>query len=394
MALKLPPLHYDHSMGVAPWVKHAIIEGTQWGYENRMAFLSYINERIPTPPSTSVQIYSMLGYKHFGQNTYALGPVLQHMLAKTSLKGVEIDEIKLPFESFYIAFEDCDWNLWGGDVTQWHQLTGAYVSYGCPNLDFKDRMNGITVLLWGKENENSRCVGDDATFWYTMDLTATKGSIDNEEIYDLETYLKDMLEDPDREVLEWNNGLDDRSEFQYLKPDVMFEKAQNPSNRRAELNTTIAAINRCIVNFLLYIQSDTADVGETVKTNTARRASLDKKYKKYAKRGNKRQQRKLAAKLATISEARITYIGQKIEKKARARGITGKSMRRSLGRMWRPGYYNYYWTGTKKDEFGNARLGTHKVRRWIEPYEINKDMARLVDSRIRKVVEPEVSATT
>jgi len=396
MSLKLPPLHYDHMLGVAPWVKEIAIEGEKWGYENRSAFISYIDARMPLPPSTAMSIYSMLGYKHFGQNTYALGPVLQHMLAKTSLKGVQIEEVKLPFESFYIAFEDCDWNLWGGDVTQWHQLAGAYVSYGGPDCKHEDRLKGITVLLWGKENDKSRMAGDDATFWYSIDFKKALAPILHEnlkeEICDLETYLKDMLEDPDREVLEWNDGtVGDGNQF--IKVGTMFASSPNPADRRKELNSIIAAINRCIVNFLLYIQSDTADVGETIHKNAARKAELTKKLQKYTKRGNQRQQRKIQQRLATLSEARITYIGQKIEKKARSRGITGKAMRQSLGRMWRPGYYNYYWTGSKKDEQGTIRLGTHRIRKWIEPYEINKDMARLVDSRIRKVVEPEISAT-
>ena len=412
MSLKLPPLHYDHMLGVAPWVKEIAIEGDNWGYENRSAFLSYIDARMPVPPSTAMSIYSMLGYKHFGQNTYAMGPVLQHMLAKTSLKGVQIEEVKLPFESFYIAFEDCDWNLWGGDVTQWHQLAGAYVSYGGPECRHEDRLKGITVLLWGKENDKSRMAGDDATFWYSINLDDAKLERTlnglapilhedmKEEIVDLETYLKDMLEDPDREVLEWNDGTvgewDDGTignGDHLMKVGTMFASSPNPADRRKELNSIIAAVNRCIINFLLYIQSDTADIGDTVHKNSARKAELMKKLQKYTKRGNQRQQRKVKQRLATLSEARITYIGQKIEKKARAQGITGKAMRQSLGRMWRPGYYNYYWTGSKKDEQGTIRLGSHRIRKWIEPYEINKDMARLVDSRIRKVVEPEVSAT-
>jgi hypothetical protein len=332
------------------------------------------------------------------------------MLASTSLKGIRQGDIKLPFPSFYIALDDCDWKLWGGPDTEWHPLTGIYVSM---NSCFGEK-DVMTVFLWGKENAKSRIPGDDASFWYRLHLDEIFGGTKKPELEkhltaalpsdtsvtaydengmddamrhntDISKSLKEMFNDPEQEVVE--------NHFSMHFEDNMFAspgtRALGDRDSKKYYNQVIE-VNRFIINFLLYLTAENADLKKAPNKDSFRRKEVEKKLTKATQRKNARQMRKLASKLASLSQARVTYVGRDLEEKLKGHaGITREYKgRRSLGYGWRPGYWNHYWTGSKKNASGEAQKGDKRIRKWVEAYEVNKDLEKLVDSRIRKVVEP------
>ena len=382
--MRVPTIHHDRLMGILPWMR-AMTESVDNSDPSQTEEI--VSRYVGFSSSSTYSALSMLGYRKYGQNSYCVGPILQTMLASTSLKGIRQADIKLPFPSFYIALDDCDWKLWGGPDTEWHPLTGIYVSM---NSCFGEE-DVMTVFLWAKENAKSRMPGDDASFWYRLHLDEIFGSVEEQEVAtppsrtDISKSLKEMFNDPDQEVVE-NHFSMHFEDDKFISPGT---RALGDRDSKKYYKQMIE-VNRFIINFLLYLTAENADLKDAPNKDSLRRKEVTKKLIKATQRKNARQMRKLASKLAALSQARVTYVGRELEEKLKGHaGITREYKgRRSLGYGWRPGYWNHYWTGSKKNASGEAQKGDKRIRKWVEAYEVNKDLEKLVDSRIRKVVEP------
>ena len=109
-------------------------------------------------------------YKHAvqGQQTFIVGENLHRMLRDTSLKGVLFEDIKLPYETFYIDFPKGIYKIWGGDRTQWHDVMGIYVR---KTLYFEKlpvlgkHVDDIMLVAVASANDLSAMHGDDANAW-------------------------------------------------------------------------------------------------------------------------------------------------------------------------------------------------------------------------------------
>jgi len=145
-------------------------------------------------------------YVMAGRQNFVVPPAMQTALANTSLEGVSPSEIRTPYPNQYIALPEGKTKIWGGNETQWHQIEGVYVRFRRgvdrhyagettePKPAPPNDPGCVYLYLWGPENERSTHVGDDASMWMVLDLHEME-----EDRYDLETYLKVMLDDPKRD---------------------------------------------------------------------------------------------------------------------------------------------------------------------------------------------------
>ena len=146
-------------------------------------------------------------YVMAGRQNFVIPPAMQTALANTSLEDVSPSEVRTPYPNQYIALPEGQTKIWGGNKTQWHQVEGVYVRFrrgvkrhyaGAdtePKTAPPNDPGCVYLYLWGPENERSTHVGDDASMWMVLDLHEME-----EEGYDLETYLKVILEDPRRDT--------------------------------------------------------------------------------------------------------------------------------------------------------------------------------------------------
>jgi len=298
------------------------------------------------PLQSLIMMFSMLiGYRHFGQQTFVVGPRLREMFEHTSLQGVPWDAIRIPYDFFYIALPDCPHNLWGGP-TGWHQLTGIVVG-------FTPDREKMAVYMWGAENEKSRIPGDDASFWFEVPIHHTKGM-------DLETYIDDMMRDPKANWSDGNQVSVDHSDVQGWMASAEYSR-QGPADEYAIENAKVAL--RIIVNLCVYLQSAGAEQAGHPKFEgipSERKKLKDELGRK--KNPNKKNARNLQRNLDKLSNARVTWLGRTIEERYQTTSGEGSGQR---SRHWVKGHWY-------------PRLDNKKARaqiplRWVQPYERNRE---------------------
>ena len=147
-------------------------------------------------------------YRRFGHHSVCVPKGMQKALGKTTLAEVRPIDFKPAYGSVYIALPDCEYQLWGGMRTGWHDVGGVYARYVeggvMTTMDLENgtlqRAQGDTnnavlqIYMWGMENARSATAGDDASFWLTVDLKEVA-----EAGHDLELYVEGLLTDPTRD---------------------------------------------------------------------------------------------------------------------------------------------------------------------------------------------------
>jgi hypothetical protein len=117
-----------------------------------------------------------------GRQVYDVSPGLAERLAKTHLRGLTTDDLHLPYKSLYITVPKRAGLRVYNEETQWHTLTGIYITEGETPVGSgmpreTDVPKGWRVMLWGApKTEESRFAGspladaDDALFHFTVPL--------------------------------------------------------------------------------------------------------------------------------------------------------------------------------------------------------------------------------
>lgn len=157
--------------------------------------------RISLPAATSLFMFPGLGfhvtlynmvlmlaeYRRCGQHTYLLPQDTQEVLRKASLSGIESRDLveKLPHRAMYLSLPDSDLVIWGGQTTQWHEVRGVLLyhhtgergrvdpatrSWAPGSIVPATRYGALDFYIWGPENSKSSGPGDDACFWFSIDL--------------------------------------------------------------------------------------------------------------------------------------------------------------------------------------------------------------------------------
>jgi hypothetical protein len=300
-------------------------------------------------------------YARCGQQTYYLGRRMQELLGQTDLAKVPEQFVRAPYPTFWIALEDSPCRIWGGPRTQWHQVAGVYVVERRPGV--------LGLVFWGKENERSVVVGDDATFWIDLTLADAPSAKTPCEgmgrVANVAAYLDSML---------GNNRLDASDPGMGKLSDVATEI------HHANLRTVV----RTVFNLLLYLNS--ADPEQTIHADPSKRAALKKRLKNTK---SKAKRRKLQRKLDNTPAARVVWIGKSLEREPKRVMKTGAGGTRTVRQHWRKGHWRPYWTGPRKDAAGTPRKGDKQVLRWVQPTLVGRDMADMVRARgtVRRFTE-------
>jgi len=297
----------------------------------------------PTAHSTTI---SMVTWDRCGQHVYVVGPKVADALRRTDLTGVKPSMIKAPHQVFYIALPDCPWEQWGGEDTQWHRVTGVYVSYQTrlnPRT-FKPEL-GLTCVVWGAPNERSRHPLDDIVYWFSVPIGDCPEDSDLEQYYSESSVASEVF--------------GESSEFSSTNEEHKAKQGQTASN-----------VFRLAVSLLLYVQSEGAEIEEV--DREPERKKIRAAIKRAKKPGNKK---KLQRRLDNIPKTVIRYIGPKMERKFAdaereyTERISDGSRSSPVRHLVRP-HFNYYWVGSGETK--------RRVSRWIAPYERGVDPERIV----------------
>ena len=324
------PIHYDMALGANPWWRKALTETLAGRTATLLSDLQVFSKIGESGPR---MISAVLAYALGGQQVFHVGPVMQELFDECLLTEVPGSHIDLPYECFYIALPDCLWPIWGGDRTQIHPISGLYV---------QRHRDILSLLVWGQANQRSLTVDDDATFWCDIDLGEVPQVVqEGITFYDLEAYFP-VLMHPYRGAHDLGLGL--------------------PTGENLRIVTnSVLHLWRIVFNLLLYLNSDRPDVQPDNEAGNARR-QLSGKLDRVKSKG---KAAKLQRMLARLTEASITWVGQDIERRAKATQTEPTSRTVRLHR--RRGHRHSYWTGPRKDAEGNPRLGDQVIVKFIAP---------------------------
>lgn len=365
-------IHFDYMMGLHPYLRPMMdLPKDRWDDAAYTFGLGVL--------SAQHQLRAMMEYKHYGQQVFALGPMLQEMFQNTSLKTIRKDEIFLPYPAFYLSLEKCPLQIWGGDRTGWHNVSGVYarrytkVRSGFIKADDvqSESEDGLMLFVWADVNDKSMAPGDDASFWFNLSLTEAFDEYDGLEDY-IEKCLSDKSRDSSDPLLEgslYQTGTDD------------FLKKQND---------TILNIIRMVVMLSHYLNMDDAET-EIDDSSKHKRKALQRRLAGM-KNKKKKRARRLVDEISRLSQATITRVGRNLEAKI------GKEVRdggHSVRRHWRRGHTHSYWSGPLLDEDGNRipYEQWHERRKltakWTPPTLINPDKKNKLQARIYEVEGPQ-----
>lgn len=111
-----------------------------------------------------------------GARTFAVSPGLAQRLLLTRLKGITGDDIKLPFDTFYIEVPPELGFRIPNVTTGWHRVRGAYVAE-----DEHAGVRGLRVVLVGEPSHNEKVFGleDDALSYMFIPLDSSLDDVVN-----------------------------------------------------------------------------------------------------------------------------------------------------------------------------------------------------------------------
>lgn len=244
-----------------------------------------------------------VGYRADGSHTVAIPPSMQEALGNTSLAGVEPIDFKMPHQTMYFSLPNSKFQLWGGP-TGWHACSGVYLSEVYRDDDTDNELTGLKVYLWGAENEKSREEGDDASFWFHIDLEEMRANK-----WDFDTYIKSILSDEDREI---------KMRVITVGPDPnggLREVGNEPMGMADQGHIKdVHQLTRLVLNTVLYLTSADAIIEEDAGSQAFLKeaSSLENAYKRI-KNKSKGKARRLAKRLGEIPKDRILWIGSRSE---------------------------------------------------------------------------------
>lgn len=250
----------------------------------------------------------LVEHKRHGQQTFVIPEAMQDALERTSLAGVEVKDLKMPYPAIYLATPGNERSIWGGEHTQWHKTRGLFMWHekglrelrrpgeDAKYLNVEDDRGLIHVYLWGIENEHSRQRGDDASLWVALDLNEMS---DNDE--DLEAYLNRVLRDRSRETKDVDvTELAKSLGFNFMPGDG------HGYNRQAD---AVISTLRIAFNALLYMDSSNAET-ERDPDNLANRAKRAALMVEAERKKSKSKKQRCLNKARKIPEDTVTWLGR------------------------------------------------------------------------------------
>jgi hypothetical protein len=225
-----------------------------------------------------------VSWRLMGRRVVSVSREMQRLFARTSLAGIEAPDLDLEHPSIYFSLVDSEFELWGGPRTQWHRCHGVYMTLARGDASStnpkEEPVVELKFYLWGDANKRSQGQGDDASFWFSVNLAEM-----TENGWDLETYLNTVLSDRTREV----TGT----------------VASHPQGMR-----DVAMLIRLVINAALYLGSEDGEAefdAKTIRYGLERQkleADLDR-----IKNRSKGKARRIQRRLDEIPQEKIWWVG-------------------------------------------------------------------------------------
>jgi hypothetical protein len=257
--------------------------------------------------------YHMVTFERAGKKIYEMSPGLADRLLHTELRGVDAEDLRLPYPAVYMIIPthlQFKINVYD---TGWHEVDGVYITED-NKLVFSDTTSADTpprgwrIMLVGKSKNED--VFDDALFFFTVSMP------EGQKIDDCLDAALDLWAHE-------NHGQD---------------------------ITTIRSVFRLLMNAILYATSSEAELFSYIRDKETRQ--LLERLKKAE--GKKRE--KIKAQLKNKSRQEIILLGRSIKAFEEKGDGTGKPME---VRVRVAGHWRHYWIGQGRSE---------RVRRWISPF--------------------------
>jgi len=336
--MEAPKIHYDHFLGVRPEVRRVIAQALNGDISSLQRSVMIQGSY---RPSLAISLQASYQYAHCGQQVYVVGPKYQRMFADTPCDHIPDVFFKLPHDCFYIALPNSDLMTWEPEFG-YHQVAGLYVYRATPN--------DILFIIWGKENEKAKEVGDDTLFWLRLEPDKTPATVldDGVRILDLDQHVEDIISDRENEVSD--PGL------------------STPDEKRPEQIELARTILRIAINTILHLNGDSADTERDTSRPARKKAKTKALRKKLARKKNlrARDKRKAQVKLDSMSEAIVIWLGRKIENNPKIRVPRRGN---GSGGTWlaRKGHRHHYWVGKRHVNEEGKRVGERLIMKWVAP---------------------------
>lgn len=308
-----------------------------------------------------------------GEQTFLLGADQCRMFKEMDLSGVTADDIRFPYEAFYVAVEGSGLTLratvevddLGNPIPASkyraeHTLQGIYAFRGNTiKAGSRTRLGTLksSIMmcvpednhLTGMAKENSQ---DDA--WPEEGTTFVAWAHDKD--VSAQDDIIFSLFVPDFAVREYGNyekTVEELLKFAHSLSDNSIPDEDKTHNQKASLEAI-----RMVIGMCAYLECRQAVVVE--KDYKKEREQLQRKVDNGGKKGAK-----AARMLTKIPTCKIRIIDPTL----RYQGEEHVSIKAH----WRRAHTRLQWIGSKVDENGNARLGERRERRWIPATIVNAD---------------------
>lgn len=287
--------------------------------------------------TTVVQHYHFSAHEFSGKRVYEVTAGLAEKLANTRLRGLTCGDLRLPFESIYIAIPPhANLRLFNME-TGWHKAIGVYITEDKEHGDVRTLqymvVGEIKEEITGVVNNNASTatlVIDDALFHFSLDLTDPARSIDA--------------------------AISERKE----EMEGLFRHYTTKGAKVEELTEEWRKVYEWTTNVLLYATWPDADV-EHVQMNKDFRQLWNRIENLKARvPKNNPKLKDMRATLRTLDPRNRVILG---------RGVTLDSVREEMARnggamtvrIRVEGHWQHYWHGPKDGE----RI---RIRQWKAPY--------------------------
>jgi hypothetical protein len=327
------PIHYDHVIGANPeWrsLLRAAFLGNLTPIQSQLLNLGGIS------PSTVHFLKATYHYALEGHQTFCVGPAMQEVFEECDLREVPKELIRLPYECFWVALPGSTHRVWGDERTGWHPVTGCYVHQS------KENPHWFRLLMWGAPNEKSVDAMDDANFWFEINLEGCEGRVEGSyTILDIEDYMAKCFASEAR----------DQSD-----PYIKKQAARHMQETAAEF----VHVLRIVINLILYLNSDKPEA----RKDNSRAAAQRKAAAAAARKKNPAKARKARAQVESMSQAHVTWIGETVERHAKAAAASRGS---GVALHRRRGHRHSYWVGKRVLDDGTRQKGERIIVKFVAP---------------------------
>ena len=372
---EVPPLHVDAIQRVSDGGPFA-----EW-LSTGVAMLRGATPRDEEEKKCLASAQALQEFLRCGQQVYCVGPAMQKMLGRMSVKGVDGGHLRSPFPCIYIALQDSEWLSEGrGGGEDFGPVLGIYVhefeayvseevaealkghrgqeverraqAFYKPREGADTVISGMFIYGWGGRN----AVFDGG---YDFQFAVMRDSR-----MDLEEFVEDGV------------------------ARAAGRASEGALEGASETSVFMMRITRFVVNFMLYLMSEGRQVEEPTCPDQQLIDDLDRRIG--GKKGGGKKVRVLQRRRAALSLTKVSFIGRSVEESLAAASRRLGDVRAAPAAHMREAHWHWYWKGPRKDEHGNPQRGTHKVHKLVEATWINADVAVVVERHVRKVEDADI----